>query len=776
MDDETKYLQRRKNYFRDRIILSLILAAVAAAFIQAVPSLIVAIREKQTPVIVIDAVIYAITAVLFFIRKTRSSVRVVLILAGAYLLGVSLLWYLGPVGAGALWLMICPIFAVLLLDRIGGFVSLGINLAILAAFAVLIQLKLLPWSVPSERYAIFALNLLFLDFICIATISSLVRGFESSLQSERKLFYRLEANRAELAQEIDIRNKIEDVMKKREQKFRAIIECSSDTVCILDEKGVILYISGSVSKMLGWSPDELLGTELFNLIHPSERISTKNNLLVGIEDGETDFTGQFRMRNMLGEWVYCEAYASIMIDNPLIGGIIINLRDVSKLKTAEERAEFYQYYDPLTKLPNKQKFLSRLAFEINRAQYRNKIFAVMSLGIDKFKHINDVHGSQSGDVVLKMVGEDLTHVFREDDLVCRSRSDKFLILLSDITDSDHIREIIQKAQRAVSEPIVLSTSTVKITSSIGIAFYPHDGTTQDELISNAETAMYLAKEGGRNTYRLFDAEMNLRILDRMKLEDELADAIKNEEFMMFYQPKVTRDGRIAGAEALIRWRMADGHVRSPDTFIPMAERNGSIVEIGALVLRICCLQNRLWQREGYPDVRIAVNLSPFQFMHSGLIQGIKSTMLQTDLTPQAIELEITESGIMEDEKDSIRKLNELHEMGFSIAIDDFGTGYSSFSKLKDYPIDTLKIDKSFISSIPGNSRAEKITAAIVDLAHNLSFDVVAEGVETEAQMEFLERLHCDQYQGYYFSKPLPAKDFQERLKTGIFVPSGNFQN
>jgi len=440
--------------------------------------------------------------------------------------------------------------------------------------------------------------------------------------------------------------------------------------------------------------------------------------------------------------------------------------DISKRKQAEELLTYYTFYDQLTQLPNREMFTNKLRMEIVKAQRRdrNEVFAVMCLGLDKFKNINEMHGPSAGDRLLQKIASKLKTSFRDDDLVSRLDGDKFMLLFTEIGNPEGIVDVVQKTFAVFSDPFIVDSNVFHITPSIGVSIFPSDGRREDTLMRNAETAMYHAKERGRNTYYLYDEQMNAEIIKRIRLEEELRHAIIRNEFLAHYQPKVTQDGAIIGMESLIRWRSPNRGLVPPFEFIPLAEKNGMIEEIGNIILYQSCLQNVRWQRMGLHPVRVAVNLSPYQFNHPDMVANIQSVLRETNLDPQWLELEITESGIMSNEKESIEKLNELNGLGLSISIDDFGTGYSSLSKLKDYPIDMLKIDKSFIDLLPDHPKSATIATTIIDLAHNLGFKVVAEGVESREQLGFLVTNRCDYYQGYYFSKPLCTEDFETKLK------------
>jgi diguanylate cyclase (GGDEF)-like protein/PAS domain S-box-containing protein len=444
--------------------------------------------------------------------------------------------------------------------------------------------------------------------------------------------------------------------------------------------------------------------------------------------------------------------------------IEIVFTDISKRKEIEAQIYSLTNYDQLTKLPNKVFFITHIQEEITRCVNRrkNNIFAVMCLGIDKFKHINSIYGHNIGNLLLQKIGAMLKKSLFRNDVACRFDGDKFMILFSDLSSRENVGNLVKKIHNVFSNPIEINNIKFMMSATAGMCTFPDDGENADILIKNSQSAMDMAKARGLNTH-FFDAALNAEVINSFQIMKELKDAITNKEFIAYYQPKVTYNGEIVGMESLIRWQSPSRGLVPPYNFIPVAEKNGMIIEIGNLILQKSCIQNMNWIEKGYRPLKMAVNLSPFQFRQTNLVKDIEKILEFTKLPPQWLELEITESGIIENEKDSIAKINEMHELGISVSIDDFGTGYSSLSKLKDYPIDTLKIDKFFVDNIPYDKKSVTIATTIIDLAHNLGFKVVAEGVETKEQLDFLEDQKCDFYQGYYFSKPLPPDAFDNKL-------------
>jgi len=461
---------------------------------------------------------------------------------------------------------------------------------------------------------------------------------------------------------------------------------------------------------------------------------------------------------------WAELKSTITEDGKFVESVIL---DITKRKDAEKMIHALTYYDNLTGLPNKGLFKTLIQAEIMRAKKVEKdyIFTVVCAGIDDFKNINNVYTPQIGDEILQTLAIRLEKSFyRKDDKLCRFDGDKFMILFSNIGTIDDAGTIVKNIEDIFTEPIVIGDEKIDISASLGVSLYPKDGENPDVLVKNSESAMYIAKERRRGTYYFFNKRLNKKIVNRFELELKLKRAMKNNQFFSFFQPKVSFDGKIVGMESLVRWKTATGKIILPSEFVSIAEKNGLIVDLGYDILKQACIATKKWHDEGFDHIKVAVNLSPVQFKQKDLIRQIEKIIGSIGLNPAALELEITESGLMENEQDAISKLKELRKNGFSIAIDDFGTAYSSLNKLQDYPIDTLKIDKSFVDNIFLNEKTASITKYTINLAHDLGFKVVAEGVEEKQQVDFLKSHDCDIFQGFYFDKPLSKDDFDLRLR------------
>jgi diguanylate cyclase (GGDEF)-like protein len=437
--------------------------------------------------------------------------------------------------------------------------------------------------------------------------------------------------------------------------------------------------------------------------------------------------------------------------------------DITERKRAEEQVRTLAYHDGLTGLPNRLVFQDRLALAVAQAHRRGKGLAVLFLDLDRFKVINDSLGHSVGDLLIREVAVRLRSCLRVGDTVARLGGDEFTLLLPDVEDAMDTVRVANKALEIIRMPFDIDGRELFVTASMGISLYPGDGHDPETLVKNADAAMYRAKEQGRDTYQLYTPALNATALERLALESSLRKALAQDELLLHYQPILdVATRRVHGLEALLRWRHPELGLVSPGEFIPLAELTGLILPMGPWVLRTACAQTRAWQ-ERQPGLRIAVNLSARQFQEPGLVSHVTAALEETGLEPRYLQLEITETNAMHHAQTAIQTLRELKALGVGLSIDDFGTGYSSLSYLKRFPIDTLKIDQSFIRDIGTDPDDAAIASAIIALAHTLKLSVVAEGVETPEQLSFLSRYGCDRTQGYLFSPPLPAEGCAELL-------------
>ncbi|WP_212801094.1 EAL domain-containing protein [Pseudomonas sp. St290] len=444
----------------------------------------------------------------------------------------------------------------------------------------------------------------------------------------------------------------------------------------------------------------------------------------------------------------------------------------------EKRIRYMGDHDALTGLPNRTLLEDRLKQAMLYAQRYNRLVTVVFLDLDKFKLVNDSLGHSAGDELLKTVAQRMLECVRRTDTVVRLGGDEFVIILFDQpSDLDGVTPVLHKIQEAILRPIQLAGHTLHVTCSMGLATYPADGSDTDTLLSNADAAMYRAKELGRNSFQFYTSEMNNKVQGKLAMQDGLRSALNNDEFLLLYQPQVDlQSGRIIGVEALIRWQHPDLGMVSPIKFIPQAEDTGLIVPIGDWVIRTACRQNKAWQDAGWPPITVSVNISARQFIERDLIDRVKHALQESGLDPMYLELELTESLIMQDLQQAISKMKALQAMGISLSIDDFGTGYSSLAALKSFPIARLKIDQSFVRDLPDNENDKAIATAVISLGHKLNLKVIAEGVETREQQDFLRENGCDEIQGYFFSKAVSAQEIGLLLRTSGGPQSNRIAN
>lgn len=548
--------------------------------------------------------------------------------------------------------------------------------------------------------------------------------------------------------------------------FKHVFKNTGSIILIIEQDSTISKTNLDGSEYFGFKEKNLIGSTLWldNLQLCDKKI-VQQYLKEHQEkkDGAHSFTCEFRAKG--GNIIFLQKRISAI---PHSNRFIVSVIDTTEHKIAEielmktkKLASFYEFHDHLTQLPNRELFHSRLEMELRTAKRRNKFFAVICLGLDNLKAINEIYGPSNGDHILQSVSASLKGLYRNDDLVSRFVGDKFMILLADIKSADHVLPIVEKTLQIFHDPIPICGEEITLSASIGVSIFPTDGSTSEEITKNAETAMFTAKKHRRGGYQLFDPGMHAIIEKNFRLTQEMHEGIQKGEFIPYYQPKVDPDGKLAGMEALVRWNNPRRGTLNPIDFISLAESNGMIIDIGFQVLESACKQVLEWAAKGSPLIQVAVNLSPVQFQQKDLVDQIKALLKKTGLPSKFLELEITESGIIQNEKEAIKKLKALLDIGIDIAIDDFGTGYSSLYRLQDYPVTRLKIDKSFLDRIHTNPKTSTITMSIIEMAHKLGFQVVAEGVEHCSQYELLKDNLCDYFQGFYFDKPLHPKMIEE---------------
>jgi len=558
------------------------------------------------------------------------------------------------------------------------------------------------------------------------------------------------------------------------QRFlQATIDALSAHVLVLNEAGAVLMANRSLAAFSGRDPtgeNYLAVSETTGGPMAGDAAAFAEGIRSVIAREVTQFTLEYRNRVGQQEYWFLGKVTRFGDDDEV--RIVIAHEEITERKAFEAHIEYLATHDALTGLANRVLLSDRLTQAMRQARRRNSRLALLFLNLDRFKDINDSYGHTIGDALLQAVAQRLSGLIRSADSLGRLGGDIFVILLVDVGDPQNVGGVARKILDAFSTPFIIGERRMYISASIGATVYPEDSDDDIELLfRNADTAMYRAKEASGNTFQFYSADMSIRAIERSSLDSALRQALVRQEFELYYQPKVSlHTGRIVGAEALLRWHHPEMGMVAPAVFIPLAEETGLIVPIGAWVLQTACAQNRQWQDQGMQPICISVNVSARQFRHADLVDTVARVLRETGLDPGHLELELTESLMMENAAQAVEKLKILKGMGVGLSIDDFGTGYSSLSYLKRFPIDTLKIDRAFIRDIVTDQDDAAITRAVIALAHNLNLTVIAEGVETEAQLLFLSEHGCDEMQGYYFSRPVPAAEFASIRTDGKGLP------
>lgn len=756
----------------ERGIRVLLLALFVLGSVNLAPYLIEAVSGRPGPMLYLRSALLVAAAAMFLTRRLRGKPYFLVFTALSYAFACAAFAIGGPYGEGFVWMLAFPLIAGLLLGPNAGFVGLGAAFAALLVMLGLSDAGRLSWAPPAGPSFPLLMAGAALDILVLSAMAMSSRRSAHALKAAESARGKLSALEAELAAaNAALRRKEEELRRSNEAmalekaRYQALLGHDDAMVLCLDAAGRVREAGPSSLPLLGYEPAELYGRDFFELVAEEERGDQRAMFSSSLVSGLPTFSAGLTMLRKDGMALPVELRGSNYLHNPILAGVLVSARDLSRQRSAEAKAEYYQRYDQLTGLLNRESFMRETERAVLIARNRGRVLGVMVIGLDRFKRVNDLYGTEVGDRVLKEAAEAVRASFRNDDVVARYRGDKFVAMFPDIRSKEHIKEIIAKAESAFEQPLRMELGEeLKLSASFGVALFPNDAATAEDLVRNAETALYMAKEAGRDRYRLFDAELNGQLLERQKIEADLYKAIRQKTLEPFFQPKVDREGMVVGAEALVRWRHPSGELKNPAYFIDVAEKSGSIDSIGELMLRMSCEMAASWRRAGLTQPPVSINLSPRQFGREDLVGRIKAAIDESGVDPTLLEFEITESGIMENESEGIRKLRLIKELGAAISIDDFGTGYSSFAKLKDYPIDTVKIDRSFVAPLPWDRKAGVIAAAIVDLAHTLSFSVVAEGVERLEQLEFLESISCDSFQGFLFSEAVPEPEFKEMLR------------
>jgi diguanylate cyclase (GGDEF)-like protein/PAS domain S-box-containing protein len=538
-------------------------------------------------------------------------------------------------------------------------------------------------------------------------------------------------------------------LRVSEQRFRSLVTNSSDVFLIIGAEGDISYQSPAIERVLGHPAEDRLGRKIFELLHPDDLAFVQATLAEIVATPAAQRTIELRARHADGSWRVLEATARNMHGDPAVRGVVVNYRDVTERKTLEDQLTHQAFHDPLTGLANRALFSDRVNHAMRR-RGENRMVSVLFMDLDDFKTINDSLGHVAGDVVLTQVSQRLRACLRPEDTVARLGGDEFAILLEEANFTD-VGVIAERLLASLQQPFEAGNKQVHIGASMGVAF-AGETSDADELLRNADVAMYTAKGRGKGRIEIFEASMHAAVVTRLELRADLEHALERGEFRLRYQPVYDlATGELHSFEALLRWRHPVRGDVGPAEFIPLAEETGLIVPIGRWILEQTCRQAQAWREAGRPDLMASFNLSARQLRESRIVEWVADALAATKLPPANLIVELTESGIMQDDEG---RLHELRALGVQLALDDFGTGYSSLSYLSRFPIDILKIDRSFVSSLGGRHDESALIRSVVQLAASMKLKTVAEGIERPEQLERVTELGCDYGQGFLLAKPM----------------------
>ncbi|MDG5789323.1 EAL domain-containing protein [Evansella sp. AB-P1] len=568
-------------------------------------------------------------------------------------------------------------------------------------------------------------------------------------------------------QDITEKRKVEYELERNEERFRALVQNAYDVLGIVDENGVISYNSPSCERIFGYSTSEVRGLDSSRYNHPEDRLKAFKLYKKALKYPEKPVKEELRLRHKNGEWVYCDVIFTNLLNNENIRGIVVNIRDISEHKEFAQKIEYMAFHDSVTQLLNKRGITKLLTEEIQKVRMCKDTFSILFLDLDGFKDVNDTLGHEIGDALLKEIASKFEKLITNGE-IARFGGDEFVIVLKNTVEVEAVK-VANDILHMFRTPIPVKQYKLNITSSIGIVLYPVGGEELDTLLKNADIAMYSAKRSGKNIYKVYDKAMAMSKRS-FQLQNGLKEAIKNEEFLLYFQPRISaQNEKVVGFEALIRWEHPTLGLIPPTEFISIAEGTGQIIELGNWVFEAACKQLVTWDSMGYDFFTMSINISTLQLMQVDLYERLKEIVERYEVDPKRLELEITETAMIDKELGLQDNLIKIKNLGIRISIDDFGTGYSSLMYIQKFMADTLKIDGSFIWNLEKDNRSEGIVSSIIYLAESLNLDVVAEGVETKGQYEKLKKMNCLEMQGFYFSKPLPVAEVNELLKEEEWV-------
>jgi diguanylate cyclase (GGDEF)-like protein/PAS domain S-box-containing protein len=554
------------------------------------------------------------------------------------------------------------------------------------------------------------------------------------------------------------------IIKSNEARFRALIEKSSDVISLIDVQGNNHYTSPSIQRVLGYTPAEFGERNGFGYVHPDDMAFVQEEFAKLLENPGGGAISEMRVQHSDGSWRWIETVSTNLLEDPNIKAIVVNFRDVTERKMAEEKAQYQYYHDSLTDLPNRNYFTERLAGLLQNAE--GKIFGVMIIDLDRFKMINESLGHAIGDRLIQEVSLRLVNSLDEDDILARLGGDEYGIILPEITREEEIGQTCSRILECLKPGFRFEQHELYITPSIGISVYPYDGQDASSLMKNADSALYRAKEMGRNNFQYYTPSMNATTFHQLAMENTLRKALENNEFLVYYIPQIdVATGKIIQVEALIRWMHPELGLTFPDEFIPIAETTGLIVPIGEWVLRRACEDVKSWEKNGF-HMDLSVNLSARQLRQRHLTRNIRRIVEETGFDPNRLEFELTESTLVDNSHALYNTMIQLQRDGIRFAIDDFSTGHSSLDYIKKFPVHSLKVSHAFMKGIPLKEKDTAIANAVINLSRSLGLLVTAEGVERLDQFKFLKERNCDKAQGYLFSPPIPSQEMLQLLERG----------
>ena len=583
----------------------------------------------------------------------------------------------------------------------------------------------------------------------------------------------LAAQNRRLGEEVAVRRKAEAALQLSEVRYRRLFETAKDGILLLDfSTARVIDANPMLAKMFGYDAAALRG-QVFHEIEPFRSVPDCRVALADLQASGVAFADHWALST--GE--------NIRIDVEFVGSVYVmdgakviqcNFRDITDRKKAEARIQYMALHDALTGLPNRTLLEDRLNQIITRAGRNEKKAAVLLLDLDHFKVINDSLGHHIGDRLLEIMATRLREGLRASDTAARLGGDEFVIVLAEINEVAEAALVARKILKLLVEPFVVDGNTLHVGGSIGISSYPADGTDPGTLVRAADTAMYDAKRKGRGTFRFYTAELNEAAQSRLRLANDVRHACVRGEFALHYQPQIeAQSGAVTGVEALLRWYHPEQGLIGPGQFIPLLEEIGLIVDVGQWVLKTACLQSAKWTREGLPPIRMGVNVSATQFYRGDIVRMVEEVLQETGLDPASLELELTESLTLDDTETTIKIMHDLKRLGVQLSLDDFGTGWSSLAYLRRFPLDRIKIDRSFIREVASDATAAAVAQSIMSLAQNLGLGCIAEGVETAEQRNYLQGQQCAEFQGWLFSPALPEQEFEAFLRASPGAPTGS---